>query len=91
MFWIHGITGHTFHYYNLTRYMDTDQPVYGLQALEGTSLPMEDLAARYLKEIRAVQARGPYNLGGYCFGGVLAYEMARLVTKSTVMEQTRCV
>ena len=34
----------------------------------------------YLKEIRCVQPHGPYYLGGYCFGGMVAYEMARLLT-----------
>jgi thioesterase domain-containing protein len=30
-----------------------------------------------VEQIRRVDARGPYHLGGYCFGGVVAFEMAR--------------
>jgi thioesterase domain-containing protein len=35
------------------------------------------VARRYLNEVRQVQAEGPYLLGGYCLGGILAMEMAR--------------
>src|SRR5688572_10921850 len=35
------------------------------------------MAAQYVKDLRAFQPHGPYYLGGYCFGGNVAYEMAR--------------
>ena len=35
------------------------------------------VASRYLTEIRAVQPTGPYRLGGWCFGGVVAFEIAQ--------------
>ena len=35
------------------------------------------MAARYVETIRAFQPVGPYHLGGYCFGGNVAQEMAR--------------
>ena len=38
---------------------------------------IEAIASYYLQEIRRVQARGPYLLGGYCTGGVIAFEMAQ--------------
>jgi len=38
------------------------------------------MAAEYIKEIMAVQPRGPYLLGGYCMGGSIAFEMARQLT-----------
>lgn len=38
---------------------------------------LEAVAASYLPAIREVQPRGPYALLGYCFGGMLAYEIAR--------------
>ena len=56
--------------------------VYGLQApgLEGEAEPLEsveDLAAYYLQAIRRVQPSGPYRLGGWSFGGLVALEMAQ--------------
>src|SRR5205814_2052319 len=59
-----------------------DQPVYGLQALciDGRQRPLatvEAMAVSYLEAIRQVQPKGPYLLGGYSAGGVIAFEMTR--------------
>ena len=61
--------------------MDAGLPFYCLQAkgLDG-SAPFETVeeAAQFcLGEIRKVQPHGPYHLGGYCYGGLVAFEMAR--------------
>jgi thioesterase domain-containing protein/acyl carrier protein len=76
-FWIHGEDSDAF----LARYLEPDQPLYGVrhQSEDGktalhTTVP--DIAEHYLSEIRAAQPHGPYFLGGYCFGGVVAFEMA---------------
>ena len=37
---------------------------------------VETIAAHYLEEMRTVQPKGPYFLGGYCFGGLIAFEIA---------------
>jgi thioesterase domain-containing protein len=37
------------------------------------------MAERYIQEIRRVQPEGPYRIGGYSFGGVVAYEMAQML------------
>jgi thioesterase domain-containing protein len=37
------------------------------------------MAAYYADAVQAQQPHGPYYLGGFCFGGVVAYEMARLL------------
>ncbi len=42
---------------------------------------VETIAAHYLKEIRTVQPEGPYFLGGYSFGGTVAFEMAQQLKK----------
>jgi thioesterase domain-containing protein len=42
---------------------------------------LEDIAAHHLKEICAIQPYGPYYLGGYCFGSMVALEMARQLKK----------
>jgi thioesterase domain-containing protein len=59
--------------------------VYGLQppgADDRSEIlySVEELAARYLREVREVQPHGPYFLGGYSGGGVAAFEMARQLT-----------
>jgi amino acid adenylation domain-containing protein len=81
-FMVHGVGGNVVGFYELARHMKPDYPFYGLQSqgLDGKQPPrasIEDMAAYYLNEIRAVQATGPYHLGGFSLGGLVAYEMAR--------------
>jgi len=61
----------------LARFLRPDQPFYRL----GDGLPgytrIEARAAGYVDEMRAVQPRGPYILGGVCSGGVVAFEVAQ--------------
>jgi thioesterase domain-containing protein len=69
---------------DLARHLGPDQPFYGIQpqGLDGkqpclTSVP--EMAEQYLQEIRKVQPHGPYSIGGYSFGGLVAYEMAQML------------
>src|SRR5207247_2470137 len=41
---------------------------------------IEEMAARYLSELRVAQPNGPYRLGGWSMGGVVAFEMAQQLT-----------
>jgi thioesterase domain-containing protein len=38
---------------------------------------VEELAAKYIADVKKVQPAGPYHIGGHCFGGVVAFEMAQ--------------
>lgn len=78
----HGWGGDVYHYVNLAKYLSPDQPVYGLQAIdlyEGAEADksVEEMASRYINEIRSFQSEGPYFLGGYSLGGWIAYEVAQ--------------
>jgi aspartate racemase len=78
---IHELRGDLLCYRDLVRRLDDDQPAYGIQAvgLSGEAAPLsriEDMASRYLEEVRARQPEGPYLFAGLCFGGTIAYEMA---------------
>jgi len=84
LFLVHGMGGGLmWGFANLARYFGDDQPVYAFKASEpdelGESATIEQMAAHYLAEMRRFQPRGPYRLGGYCFGGNVAYEMARML------------
>ena len=82
LFLIHSHGGNVLEYYPLANHLDKDQPVYALQArgLDG-NIPknesLEQIASAYLKEIRTLQSEGPYFLGGFCFGGLVALEAAQ--------------
>lgn len=81
-FCVHAIGGAVFSYIELAQSLGPEQPFYALQArgLDGRGEPFEDIeqmAAEYVRAIRTVQPEGPYRLGGWSFGGVVAFEMAR--------------
>lgn len=77
-----GHNGDVFCFVPLSRYLGSDQPLYGLQppGVDGQRPPLtsiEDLAAHFVNDIRAFQPEGPYRLGGYCLGGIIAFEIAQ--------------
>ena len=81
-FCIHGAGGNVLIYRELSENLGSDQPFYGLQSqgLDGSYPPLtriEDMAALYVKAIRRRQPHGPYLLGGYCGGGLIAFEVAQ--------------
>ncbi|MUG99897.1 SDR family NAD(P)-dependent oxidoreductase [Scytonema sp. UIC 10036] len=86
LFLPHPLGGETLCYRTLAMHLGTDRPVYGLQpqGLDGRQAlytRVEDMAAHYIKEIQTVQPKGPYYLGGYSFGGIIAFEMAQQLYK----------
>jgi len=81
-FCVHGYGGDVVGYRDLAQLLGTDQPFYGLQArgLNDAEPPHTDIAgmaADYVRHVRRLQPQGPYYLGGYCYGAVIAHEMAR--------------
>src|SRR5262249_55208892 len=82
---VHGMLGNVLRFYDLARYLGSDQPFFGLQpqGLDGRDschTRVEQMAAHYISEIRSIQPMGPYFLGGYSFGGIVAFEMAQQLT-----------
>jgi len=81
-FFVHGLGGTVMRFHELARHMVPDQPFYCFQAqgMDG-KLPclerVEDMVDLYLERMRATQPQGPYFVGGYSFGGLVAFEMAR--------------
>ena len=81
-FFVHGLGGTVMRFHELAQHMVPDQPFFCFQAqgMDG-KLPclnsVEDMASLYLEHLRAAQPEGPYFLGGYSFGGLVALEMAR--------------
>lgn len=84
LFLVHPLGGSVLCYRGLTERLGADQPVYALQApgSVGGSEPLAsvpELAALYVAAIRQIQPTGPYNIGGWSFGGFIAFEMARQI------------
>jgi amino acid adenylation domain-containing protein len=82
LFCVHGGAGTIVHLDALAQRFAEQRPFYGLQSrgLYGGAPPLEtveQMAAHYLDEVRSVQPHGPYYLAGYCFGTIVAFEMAQ--------------
>ena len=80
-FCIHGGAGSTLFLRQLADELGPAHPLYGIEpeGLDGRPFQrptVEEMAAHYLAEIRKVQPHGPYYFGGYCFGGLVAFQMA---------------
>ena len=81
-FFLHAaIQGDGFYCYNLARHLGEEQPMYALPplGLDGAKVPptIELMAAAQREIIRGIQPSGPYYLGGFCFAGAVALEVAR--------------
>jgi amino acid adenylation domain-containing protein len=81
IFWVHSLGGDGgggfFYYRKLAELLGPDQPSYGIRSPVEPFHSIEEMAGRYIEEIRKLQPRGPYYVGGFCFGGVVAFEIAR--------------
>jgi len=71
---------------NLAKHLGSDQPFYGLQfppesVLASPDTTTEQIAEDCIRQIFAIRDTGPYYLGGYSFGGVVAFEIARQLTE----------
>lgn len=81
VFMFHPAGGSSVVYQPLMRRLPEDVPVYGVERLEGT---LEERAKAYLSEIEEYSEGYPVILGGWSFGGVLAYEVAYQLRDSDV-------
>ena len=82
LFLVHPIDGQVFFYQDLVSGLDSERPVYGFQApgLADETEPLtqvSEMATHYIEAMRTVQPEGPYLLGGFSFGGLVAFEMAQ--------------
>ncbi len=91
LFLIHAGAGYVFFYRAFAARLGTDRPVYAIRAATHRDtgrrrfdheVSVEALAASYIAEIKAIQPHGPYHLGGACFGGVVAFEMAQQLRRA---------
>ncbi|QBD77241.1 amino acid adenylation domain-containing protein [Ktedonosporobacter rubrisoli] len=86
-FAVHPGSGDVLCYYDLSRHLGFDQPFYALEDpdIEQKEFPyhsLEFMATCYIEAIKSVQPEGPYLLGGYSFGGHVAYEMAQQLRRA---------
>jgi acyl transferase domain-containing protein/thioesterase domain-containing protein len=80
-FCVHAVGGTIFSYAKLSQQLGTAQPFYALQSRghigRAPHLTIEDMATYYIGALQTVQPEGPYRIGGWSMGGLVAFEMAR--------------
>ena len=76
VFMFHPAGGTSVVYQPLARRLPKDVAVYGVERLEGS---LEERAAAYVDDIKDYARGRKVVLGGWSFGGALAYEVARLL------------
>ncbi|REG87912.1 thioesterase domain-containing protein [Winogradskyella sediminis] len=82
LFIVHGADYNVLKFSALADVLGNDQPIYALQAKgqKGEVQPhnrVEEMASRYILEIEYITQGQPFVLGGFSFGGIIAYEMVK--------------
>jgi thioesterase domain-containing protein/acyl carrier protein len=82
IFCSHAAGGDVIFYEQLARALGADQPFYAFQSplvsrADIHEISIEELAATYVRDLRAFSPQGPYLIGGASFGGIVAFEMAK--------------
>jgi len=71
-----------YHFSDLVQRLSPAIDFYGIQPLglepgETPQRSIEEMAARYVRDLRTMEPEGPYALGGRCLGAFVAFEMAQ--------------
>lgn len=87
IFYLHGdFFGGGCYSLKLSRALGQEQPFYVIPPQDLRTLPaapsIEEMAAEHLAALRAVRPKGPYVIGGFCVGGLIAYELAQQIKAS---------
>lgn len=83
LFFVHPVGGDVLCYSKLVELLGPDQPVYALQtpAEDVPGGTVEELAEHYARAVRQAAGDGPYRLGGWSMGGLVALETARILSQ----------
>lgn len=86
-FYLHGdLSGGGFYSLKLSRALGPEQPFYVMPPQDIRTLPpspsIQEMAAAHLDALRSVRPKGPYVIGGFCVGGLVAYELAQQLRAS---------
>jgi len=87
LFFVYDGIGEVMPYFNLARRLPADYSVYGLLPRRLPRVPLAhlsvpDMANHCIQQMRRQQPTGPYEIGGLCAGGVIAFAMAEQLERS---------
>ncbi|SDW38007.1 iturin family lipopeptide synthetase B/fengycin family lipopeptide synthetase D/tyrocidine synthetase-3 [Marininema mesophilum] len=87
IFFVHPAGGAVWCYREMAEVFQENHPVYGIQSVRAEAtgeyaVDLPELARLYVGYIQEIQPVGPYVIGGYSFGGNVAFEMACQLQKA---------
>lgn len=86
LFCIHALAGNVLHYRHLGKMLNPAISLFGVyspdQNFFSSKITIPEMAKLYLEDILQIQSKGPYHFIGYCMGGLLSYEIARILSES---------
>lgn len=91
LFLIHPSGGNLHCYNELSHHLSQDYHIYGLRSepyRDVNSNDLTEIAKYYLEHIRATQAQGPYIIGGWSLGGVIAFEILQQLSQQEAEQST---
>ncbi|KAG1898712.1 atromentin synthetase [Suillus fuscotomentosus] len=82
IFFVHPGVGEVLVFLNLAKYFQNECPFYGLRARgfepgQPFFTSMDEMVSSYTASIRRIQPMGPYAIAGYCYGGLMAFEVVK--------------
>lgn len=76
-----GADENPYYFRHLAAHLGPEQPFYAMRELwpaaERRTATLEEMAARYVESMHTLRNGGPWILGGHCYGGIMAFEVAR--------------
>ncbi|KAG0696521.1 atromentin synthetase [Suillus ampliporus] len=82
IFFVHPGVGEVLVFINLAKYFQNERPFYALRARgfepgQPFFTSMDEMVSSYTAAVRRIQPAGPYAIAGYCYGGLMAFEMVK--------------
>lgn len=82
VFFVHDGAGESMPYRTLAMLLHEGHSVYGIHPKSTRHHPilhtrLDEVVDYYIEQIKSVQPKGPYFVGGLCIGGFLAFEIGR--------------
>lgn len=87
LFCIHGGGRHFFYYNTLRNHVNTERPVFAVQAsdIEKDIImhqSIEQMAEKFLEEIKMIAPKGPYHIMAYCFSTAVGLEISQILKRN---------
>lgn len=84
VFCLPGVGGNSYAFFELARYLSRPMSMYGFQlpGVDGNREPMDtvpEVAEYFLERLRDLNLQRPFCLAGYSFGGIIAFDIARIL------------